>query len=221
MARLAAGLPPLSAAAAPALDGVWQAVAEERHGTSAEHIVRKRPEVAVNRFTLARDSKLLFAGTLALDPSAGPARADVRNEAGQAPGIVWLGIHRVHGGTPTIVDDAPDLARPRPAGFATAPGPGLVLVLVRLERRGGAGDPAERPFTTLSSPSRAPTGEEARGTGRKGRGLGLSGGGALQPRLVRLGSSGIARRLSPPSPTPAAPRSPPWSSASPAGRRSA
>ena len=111
------------------LGGAWLAVEAERDGAPAKEIVGHRLELSGDRFHISAGNRPLYAGTYALDPAAQTARIDFRHDEGEANGQTWEGIYQLAGGRLTICDDAPDTAKPRPAGFATSPGSGHVLVV--------------------------------------------------------------------------------------------
>ena len=75
------------------------------------------------------DGVLVYAGTFRSDPSAEPHEIDFANTEGEAAGTDWAGIWRLDGETLTIVDNAPDPTRPRPAAFAAPAGSGYILVV--------------------------------------------------------------------------------------------
>jgi uncharacterized protein (TIGR03067 family) len=121
------------AAESAELAGGWTAREAVRDGAAAGELVGHRLEFAGNRFEImAKDGTLLYAGTYTLDATVLPARIDFRHDGGEAVGQTWEGIYRLDGGALTIVDDAPDPAKGRPADFAAPAGSGYVmLVFVR------------------------------------------------------------------------------------------
>ena len=75
-----------------------------------------------NRFQLqAADGKPLYAATVRLDPRAQPAAIDFAHTEGTLKGKAWQGMYALDGDTLTVRDNAPNLAKGRPAAFdATA-----------------------------------------------------------------------------------------------------
>jgi uncharacterized protein (TIGR03067 family) len=115
-----------------ALAGAWAAAEAERDGAAASGLVGHRLVFEGDRFGIsAPDGELLYEGTYQADPAAQPPRIDFRNDAGQAAGQEWEGIYRLEGDTLTIVDDAPDPAKGRPAEFEAPAGSGHVLLVFR------------------------------------------------------------------------------------------
>jgi len=132
---LAAGL--TSAAAdtedARRLQGVWIAVSAERNGRAADDLKGHRLTFQGDRFTIRSNGKLLYQGTFRADPAKKPATIDFKHTRGQALGKGWLGIFLLEGDVLKICDNADDLARGRPAAFATEPGSGQVLITFKRE----------------------------------------------------------------------------------------
>ena len=110
------------------LQGIWQAVAAERDGTSAPDLVGHILELTEDRFQITRDGSLLFGGSYATDPCAEPAHIDFHQEDAHALRGEWRGIYRLSGDGLEIVDNAYNMSQPRPAHFATQPGSGYVFV---------------------------------------------------------------------------------------------
>jgi uncharacterized protein (TIGR03067 family) len=128
---LALGLIATGAGAQDApLAGSWTATEAEREGAPAPDVVGHRLTFEGESFEIAGpDGKQLYAGTFRTDPSARPQEIDLANTAGEAAGTVWAGIWRLEGAALTIVDNAPDPSRARPADFAAPAGSGYILVL--------------------------------------------------------------------------------------------
>ena len=115
-----------------ALAGAWTATEAERGGAAAGELVGHRLVFDGDMFRIsAPDGQLLYEGTYQADPAADPSRIDFRHDAGQAAGQEWEGIYRLEGDTLTIVDDAPDPAKGRPAAFSAPAGSGHVLLVFR------------------------------------------------------------------------------------------
>jgi uncharacterized protein (TIGR03067 family) len=113
------------------LDGTWTAVAAERDGKPADELKGNRLTFRGESFVIQRDDRTVYKGTYRADHAKKPARIDFRNLEGDAKGQRWRGIYRLEGDTLTIVDNAPDVTKPRPAQFATRPGSGHVMLTFR------------------------------------------------------------------------------------------
>jgi uncharacterized protein (TIGR03067 family) len=65
------------------LQGTWTATRAERDGKSANDVIGHRLSVTGNRFQIqSKDGKLLFAGTVRVDPGAKPAVIDFEHTHG-------------------------------------------------------------------------------------------------------------------------------------------
>jgi uncharacterized protein (TIGR03067 family) len=126
---LLTALTPAAASDAGQLQGTWRLVEAQRDGAPAAELVGNLLELADGRCRISVDGNLLYAGTIALEPAAAPARIDFRHDDGPASGQVWEGIYQLEGGRLSICDDAPDVAKPRPTSFTTSPGSGHVLII--------------------------------------------------------------------------------------------
>ena len=126
---LLAAVVPAAASEAGQLEGAWRLVEAQRDGAPAAELVGNLLELTDGRFRISADGNLLYAGTYALEPAAKPAWIDFRHDDGRANGQVWEGIYRLEDGRLSICDDAPDVAKPRPTSFTTAPGSGHVLII--------------------------------------------------------------------------------------------
>jgi uncharacterized protein (TIGR03067 family) len=121
---------PTSAAGPDALAGAWTAMSAEQDGAAAEGLIGHRLEFTDDGFAITdKNGQLLYAGSYTVDDSTAPARIDFRHDRGQAAGATWEGIYRLDGDQLTIVDDAPDPAKGRPAEFTAAAGSGHVLLV--------------------------------------------------------------------------------------------
>jgi uncharacterized protein (TIGR03067 family) len=109
------------------LDGVWTAVTAERDGRSAADVVGNKLAFSADKFTITRDGKTLFAGTYTTDLAKHPAQIDFVNTEGNLKGT-WRGILRFDGAMLDICDNAPDMTKPRPSGFAAPAGSGYVFI---------------------------------------------------------------------------------------------
>ena len=136
---LGAGLVP--AFAQPAQDahtklqGAWTATQAERDGQAAGDVVGNRLSLTGNRFQIqSKDGKLLYAGTVRVEPRARPAAIDFEHAEGALKGKAWKGIYALDGDTLRICDNAPSLDKDRPAAFEAKRGSGYVLITFK---RGG------------------------------------------------------------------------------------
>ena len=119
----------LPAGAQTALQGNWVATKAETNGTASPEVVGHRLSVSGNRFEIkSKDGKTVYAGTVRTEPKATPAAIDFAHTLGALNGKAWEGIYRLDGDTLTICDNAADLAKGRPAAFATKRGSGYVLL---------------------------------------------------------------------------------------------
>mgnify|MGYP003288433876 CR=1 FL=1 len=111
------------------LQGTWAATTAERDGKAADDVVGHRLSFTGNRFQIeSKDGKPLYGGTVRVDPGAKPAAIDFEHTEGELKGKVWKGIHVLDGDTLTTCDNAPDLAKGRPAPFEAKSGSGYVLI---------------------------------------------------------------------------------------------
>ena len=111
------------------LQGTWTATQAKRDGKAAEDVVGHRLSLTGTRFQLqSKDGKPLYAGTVRVDPSAKPAAIDFEHTEGSLQGKAWQGIYALDGDTLKICDNAPDLAKGRPAAFEAKTGSGHVLI---------------------------------------------------------------------------------------------
>jgi uncharacterized protein (TIGR03067 family) len=111
------------------LQGTWTAITAVRDGTAADDVIGHRLSLTGNRFQIqAKDGTPLYAGTIRVDPSATLAAIDFAHTAGDLKGQVWQGIYALDGDTLTICDNAPHLAKERPAAFEAKRGSGYVLI---------------------------------------------------------------------------------------------
>jgi uncharacterized protein (TIGR03067 family) len=116
-------------AAPQELQGLWTATQAEREGEAADDVVGNQLSVTGDRFEIhSKEGKLLYVGTVQVDPSAKPAAIDFEHREGMLEGKVWKGIYTLEGGTLTICDNAPKLDKSRPAAFEAKIGSGYVLI---------------------------------------------------------------------------------------------
>jgi uncharacterized protein (TIGR03067 family) len=117
-----------SAQPAATLDGVWIAVSAERDGKKATDVVGHRLAFNAGRFKITRDGKTLYAGTYDTGPATRPVQIDFVNTEKALKGT-WKGIFELDGATLKVCDNAPDMTKPRPAGFAAPAGSGYVFIM--------------------------------------------------------------------------------------------
>ena len=113
------------------LDGTWTAVSAERNGKPADELTGHRLTFAGDTFVIERDGKTLYTGTFKTDPAKTPAQIDFVQTEEQDKGKTWRGIYALEGDTLRTNDNAPDVAKPRPTRFATAPGSGHVMLVFK------------------------------------------------------------------------------------------
>jgi len=118
------------------LQGTWTAVRAERDGKAAGDVVGNRLSFDRDRFRIDSPAgKTLYAGTVRVDASATPAAVDFVHTEGALAGKSWKGIYELAGDTLTTCDNAPDLAKNRPASFEARRGSGYVLINFRRSKR--------------------------------------------------------------------------------------
>ena len=118
-----------------ALQGNWTAEKAVRDGQAAGDVVGNRLSLTGDRFEIrSRNGELLYSGTFKASPSAKPAAIDFEHTAGALKGKAWRGIYDVEGDTLTTCDNAPNLARGRPASFEAGKGSGYVLITFRRDQ---------------------------------------------------------------------------------------
>ena len=111
------------------LQETWTAARAQRDGKTADEVVGNRLSFAGNGFRIqSRDGKLLYAGTVRVDPRAMPAAIDFEHSEGALKGKAWEGIYALDGDTLTVCDNAPNLDKGRPAAFEATSGSGYVLI---------------------------------------------------------------------------------------------
>jgi uncharacterized protein (TIGR03067 family) len=130
---LAAGLSPALGpqvqVAQKALQGTWAATAAQSDGKPADDVVGHRLSFMGDRFRIQdRDGKTLYEGTFRVDPGAKPGAIDFEHTGGPLKGKAWKGIFALDGDTLRTCDNAPDLAKGRPAAFEAKSGSGYVFI---------------------------------------------------------------------------------------------
>ena len=117
------------------LQGSWTATKAEQDGKAADDVVGHRLSFTGNRFQIqSKDNKLLYAGTVRVDPSAKPAAIDFEHTEGVLKGKTWKGIYTLDGDTLAICDNAPNLDKGRPAAFEAKSGSGYVFITFKRAR---------------------------------------------------------------------------------------
>lgn len=129
LAGLSLALAPPGETAQPNLQGAWIATKAENEGKAAEDVVGHRLVITGNGFQIrSGDGKLLYGGSVRMDPSAKPASIDFAHKEGVLKGKAWKGIYALDGDTLTTCDNAPDMKKSRPAAFQAKRGSGYVLI---------------------------------------------------------------------------------------------
>ena len=129
LAGLSLALAPPGEAAQPNLQGAWIATKAENEGKAAEDVVGHRLVITGDSFQIRPgNGKLLYGGSVRMDPSAKPAAIDFEHTDGALKGKVWKGIYSLDGDTLAICDNAQNLDKGRPAAFEAKSGSGYVLI---------------------------------------------------------------------------------------------
>jgi uncharacterized protein (TIGR03067 family) len=128
---LAVAVPASSHSETGKLEGIWIAVSAERDGKPADDLKGHRLALRGDNFVIDRDNRVVYRGTFKANHGKQPASIDFRNTEGEAVGQTWLGIYRLEGDDLTIVDNAPDTGKPRPARFTTTAGSGHVMLVFK------------------------------------------------------------------------------------------
>jgi uncharacterized protein (TIGR03067 family) len=111
------------------LQGSWSATKAERDGKVADDVVGHRLSFTGNRFQIqSKDGKLLYAGTVRVDPSAKPAAIDFDNTDGILKGKTWKAIYALDGDTLVTCDNGPNLDERRPTALEARSGSGYILI---------------------------------------------------------------------------------------------
>jgi uncharacterized protein (TIGR03067 family) len=113
------------------LDGTWAVVSAERDGQPTEELKTHRLTFHAREFVIRRDRETVYQGTFTTDRAKKPAQIDFLNTGGQAKGQTWRGIYLLEGDGLKIVDNAPDVSKPRPTSFTTTPGSGYVMLVFK------------------------------------------------------------------------------------------
>jgi uncharacterized protein (TIGR03067 family) len=111
------------------LQGTWSATKAEHDGNGADDVVEHRLSFTDNRFQIrSKDGKLLYEGTLRVEPSTQPTAIDFEHTEGTLKGKTWKGIYALDGDTLTICDNEPNLDKGRPAAFEARTGSGYIFI---------------------------------------------------------------------------------------------
>jgi uncharacterized protein (TIGR03067 family) len=111
------------------LQGTWTAAEAERDGKAADDVIGNRLSFTGDRFQIrSNDGKPLYAGTFRVNPGTKPAAIDFAHTEGALKGQAWKGIFAVDGDRLRICDNAPNLAKSRPASFEAKSGSGHVFI---------------------------------------------------------------------------------------------
>ncbi len=112
------------------LQGSWTVIKAERDGKTADDVVGHQLSFNGGRFQIqAKDGKLVYAGTVRVNPSAKPAAIDFEHTEGTDKGKTWKGIYALDGDTLTICDNAPNVEKGRPSSFEAKSGSGYALII--------------------------------------------------------------------------------------------
>ena len=113
------------------LRGVWQATAVTVSGQEIP-----RAEIGLlqltltrTRFTTSRGEETLFDSSYTADPTTSPMQIEMVGSGGDFEGQAALGIYDLEGETLRICYAMPGFGRPRE--FASAPGSGAFLIVLR------------------------------------------------------------------------------------------
>ena len=115
-----------------------KAVTAERRGESKEDEEDHRLIFDGDKFRIKRGDQTIIQGTFKVDPSKKPKEIDMEiteDQNGEHKGKTAPGIFALDGDTLRTCDNAPDLARARPAAFAAKSGSGHVLITFKRVKR--------------------------------------------------------------------------------------
>ncbi len=112
------------------LEGKWSASRAVRDGKTVTDVVGHRLIFSGKKFQIhsREEAKLLYEGTLTLDPKAEPAEITFHHTLGDLKGKTWKGIYALDGDVLKICDNAPNQEKPRPAEFEAKRDSGYVLI---------------------------------------------------------------------------------------------
>ncbi len=111
------------------LAGQWIAISAEENGAAAEDRIGERITFDGDAFRVVDiEGREVSSGTFATDPAATPATIDFTVTT--PPGAAWAGIWKRDGSLLTLVENAPDPAKPRPEVFAAPVGSGHAMIVL-------------------------------------------------------------------------------------------
>lgn len=116
------------------LDGTWIAEDAAVAGVRAPQIIGHHLTFDKGRFRITLGGRLLYGGQFSLDPDVIPRQIDFDQSETEVFAGTWHGIYAIDGDRLTICDNAPDMTRPRPAGFDQTGEQGYVRVTFRRQR---------------------------------------------------------------------------------------
>lgn len=113
------------------LRGVWQATKVTVSGQSipAAELGSIRLTLTGTRFTTRRGEETLFDSSYTADSTTSPMEIEMVGSGGDFEGQAALGIYELAGETLRICYSMPGFGRPRE--FASAPGSGAFLIILR------------------------------------------------------------------------------------------
>jgi branched-chain amino acid transport system substrate-binding protein len=113
-----------------ALRGTWVAKKVVRDGKPTSDVVGHRLTFTADRFVIrSPKGKVVYQGTVRVDPGQKPAAIDFKHTGEGLKGKVWKGIYSIDGDTLRICDNAPDLDKGRPKTFTARAGSGHVFIV--------------------------------------------------------------------------------------------
>ena len=120
------------------LEGVWQAVSAVVSGQPmpSADVETIRLTLTATRFTTQRGAETLFDSTYAADPSKTPMQIEMIGTGGDFEGKPALGIYAFEGETLQLCYTMPGFQRP--TEFASAPGSGAFLIMLKRANSGAA-----------------------------------------------------------------------------------
>lgn len=112
------------------LAGQWITISAEENGAAADAMIGQRLTFEDGGFRLVDTAgKVVAEGRFAADAGTEPATIDFTATEGPAA-AGWAGIWKRDGRLLTIVENAPDPKRPRPAAFSAPVGSGYAMIVL-------------------------------------------------------------------------------------------